>query len=213
MKAIINLLEDITVDEVQNVLDRLYKWLDAKKITETEYAEVLNFIQDKFPDFIREHLGQRMDNRRLGGFALYLYRQKDTVHKWADKYLQRHFPNSVLEDNGIDNSGRVIVEFKCPIQDVKAADYKVSGQLLEVKDGSQAFHKATYKVNDLKSYISSNTTIITIHKEFYTLIDPNQQQMMLDQLEHKNYREVGYKLGVQILDNWDKFGIVKWNIE
>lgn len=212
-ESIINALEIMTVDKVQPILDKLYQWLDTKMLTETEYAEILNFIQDKFSDYIDKHLGQRMDERKLGGFALYLYRQKDTAHKWAKKHLQKHFPNSVLEDNGIDNSGRVIVEFDCPKSEVKAADYKVGDQLLEVKDGQLAFNKGTYKVADLQAYIASNTMIVTIHKEFYTLITPEQQQMMLDKLEHKKYREVGYKLGVQIVDNWTDFGIIKWNME
>jgi len=216
MDSLIKLSHIVSEEQIQRLADTMFDLLSIGRISREEYKIVFNLVESRHQTYVNRHMRGRVDyqnTRSLGEYALQIYNstlsQQKEMEDWVQTYASKHFVGSpfCLFNNGIDNSGKLIIDLSgYSYQEFKRPDYKLMGQeseyLIEYKD-CPTDKKATYKVDDLTAYIAQNAWVLTVHKfcretRFYTLLSPAQQQNMLDKLSHGNYKEVGYKPGVQM---------------
>jgi len=182
------------------------------------YERLLNQIQDLYSSRIREHFGQRMDNRTLGEFGLKIYsghlRERRIANYWLPRYLNKHFGQVTGECVGIDDSGCLLLETVTK-EVMKRPDYILTpgNTYMEIKSNPCDW-KYTPKVADVRYYINVNAYTLAMSSNgpfvedgsnavCYFLISPEQSKRMLELssvLRGRN--ETGGKPAIQFY--WNK---------
>lgn len=200
------------------------KFLRAE-LTEKAYAAAESFFLENNPNKKDiADLKQRLDSRSIPEFARQVlsHSQKESFLVMLFKAEMECLGHAIeIEDYGINNGGRFIGRTD---KSVQKSDYLISvdggpKKPYEVKNSPSA-RKCTFKVNNLKSYLSQNASIILFYgtgrlEDDCSKIDrKNTKWAVLScsaiksllEREQKIYWEVGNKLGVQILkDEFDKY--------
>lgn len=191
--------------EMQTLLNGWHKQQKEKTITRREYADFLECLEYEHPASVKYYFGKRMDNRTLREWGLTLIDneslEKGHADWWFPKYAKRHFPEYVnYECVGVSQEGVVVVDGG----KTDSSDYKIlpTNELIEIKDCPTLF-KATYKVQNIKSYIKHKSYVLTLHmnmrKEcvFYTLLSPEQMEKMVQFCIPTTRYEMGNKPSFQ----------------
>lgn len=205
----------------QSHFDGCHYWLKSGEWTREKYVEQINYLWCGIHPEDRKSLQRRKDRRTLGEFALQVYdssmREKFLITEWL-KILGRE--DVRIEDYGIANDGRIIMD---PDGEQGKPDYRIISDKgvfkFEVKFCPTAA-KLTFKSGDLHSYIDHDATVLIImanmamigpngfaHVEKplevpagtkWTLLFKETCKKMLLELPVVQYREIGYKRGVQL---------------
>ncbi len=191
--------------EMQALLNEWHKQQKEHTITREEYADLLECMERDHPKLVKKYFGVRMDNRTLREWGLTLIDneslEKSHADWWFPEYAKRHFPDYVsYECVGVSQEGVIMVDGS----KTDSSDYKIlpTNELIEIKDCPTLF-KATYKVQNIKSYIKHNSHVLTLHKNisqecvFYTLLSPEQMEKIVDFCIPTRRYEMGNKLCYQ----------------
>jgi hypothetical protein len=227
----------------------IYTCLTTGKITRQEFCEAYDSLFSLVDSKDKKNLENRLDKtknqqgRTLGKFALQIYdatfREKLLINSWVTMLLEDgHFEEVYIQDNGVDNSGVVLLNVNNSKPDYIL--YTKGGTV--IPDGSHkvelkfapGFNKLTYKVDNLESYQRYDSYVLTIinvgkmggsgeptHDGSinlnyslmgWTLFTPEIIRRLLDELPHQHYFELGNKKAVQILQkDFEKyFTVYDW---
>lgn len=191
--------------EMQSFFNEWHHKQKENLISRQEYGDLLESMEGLYPKLVKKYFGVRMDNRTLREWGLTLIDneslEKDHADWWFPQYAKLHFPEYVsYECVGVSQEGVIVVD--CRKTD--SSDYKIlpTNELIEIKD-CPTLSKATYKVQNIKSYIKHNSYVLTLHmnirKEcvFYTLLSPEQMEKMVQFCIPIQRYEMGNKLCFQ----------------
>lgn len=203
----------------------LYKQLESNQITEEQYVEAFNKLGKKC-----ESANYRRDKRSLGDYALHIYKshkkERELVDQWRQKLLDSGtYDAIIIEDGGMDNTGCMTFDSKKINND---ADFYFTGKNgngpipnnirvpLEVKI-DPVIKKATYKTNNLRSYIEQDAYVLTIFfkndvAKFWTIFDKEIMENLLANFPETNRPEMGWKPCIQIKQEEyeEYFNIYEW---
>ena len=161
-------------------------------------------------------LAYRRDHRTTAEFGKAIkagtQREGRLIREWRERMLEQgSFSRVDIADNGMDNSGSLILDDDL-VND--RADFVLSvegGSLLHDGDHtvelkySPCLWKATYKVGNLKAYIAQGAKLLTVwglgqeDPVRWSIIGPDKMEMMLQFVEpSKNHPGMGGKLAVLI---------------
>ncbi len=214
----------------------IYLCFTEGKISRQEFCDAYDALFSLVDSKDRKNLENRLDTtknqkgRSLGKFALQIYdstlREKRLIDSWVSMLLENeYFEEIYIQDNGVDNSGLVLLNVKNSKPDYIL--YTKGGELLP--DGSHTievkfapgFNKLTYKVDNLESYLKYDSYVLTIINSGkmggsgdpqhsgkidldyslmgWVLFTPETVRKILQSLPHQHYFELGNKKAVQIL--------------
>ena len=178
------------------------------------YREVLDKIQELYPEETKKHFRYRMDNRSLGEFGMDIYKghllERRIAERWMDIYASEHFGEVTSECVGIDDRGCLLLETGQSKDEMKRPDYLLQPNniLIEIKSNVCDW-KFTPKVADLKHYLKNNAHVLAVcssggplsedgsNWSCYFVISPEQIKKMLDEGTVVKRREVGSKPAIQ----------------
>lgn len=207
--------------QMQGVCDRAFRSFGAGRLTPDEFRTLGDQLFHVMPEGdVKRRLRTRMNrnlngtDRTLGDFALEIYQghrgECEAVGAWRRAMLHTgRFTQLDLADNGTDNSGRLVLDWKMVSQ---KADFKLTARggslipdgthLLEVKVNNRGAHKATYKLHNLREYHAQGCYVLTVWHDFgamsWGLFGPPEIDRMLADLPLAAYREIGGNVGVQL---------------
>jgi hypothetical protein len=135
--------------------------------------------------------------------------EKDIIEAYAEHLRLTYNREFIVEDNGIDNSGKVL-DFK----DVDTrADYKINGVLVEVKYNKHMMDEFRFKKSQLDSYIKQGAYVLWVNgweteNPVWTLMDTESLKDIKRTRRAFQYKYWGYKLCYNIREysyEWRKF--------
>lgn len=121
--------------------------------------------------------------------------EKDIIEKYANHLRLKYNMEVVVEDNGVDNSGKVIDESKVSSK----ADYLVNGSLIEVKFINNKANEFRFKKDQLKSYIKQDAIVLFVNgyktdNPTFTLMRPDKLEKIARSNTAKPFAPWGHKL-------------------
>jgi hypothetical protein len=209
---------------IQDKCDILFSMLEKNKISRRKYVDEINLLYCEIPAPRLSSINRRRDRRSLGEFALQVYdntkREKFLVAEWCNQWPDRLY---VIEDHGISNDGRLIID--------TSANKTVSDYVL--KNGAEVVRlelkfcpcqwKLTYKKADLLAYLKENASVLTIMGNTgmigpngdpdsdkpltlpdgmkWILMESEDIMLIMDEVPVRPHREVGGKPGYQLFKN------------
>jgi len=151
--------------------------------------DILNFLENKL--IVNESLNHRMDDRTISEFAEDIKKftkNEQIAAEFIKKQLLskgRKFVN--VENYGVDNSGGLVLDKVKAYPDFKFTTDK-GETLIEIKCHTNRFKFMTFKVCDIKRYISLNSVVCVVLEDGFYAFGKNSMDFMLKNFEHKIYK-------------------------
>ena len=208
---------------MQDYFDTLFGQLKSGHIDRQTYVQKIDEARCLINKISLPQLDRRCDSRTLGEFALQIFDNTEREAFLMREWLKATGREDVqIVDHGVSNDGRLLIE---PGPGQGRPDYELVSDKgrwkLEVKF-CPTYRKLTFKVVDLRGYIRQNADMLLIMGDTrmigangnkhrggllklppclkWCVIIPRQMQAMLDEFPVDNYREMGGKPSVQIID-------------
>jgi hypothetical protein len=202
----------------QNLINPIY---GPYQITRQKYVEEINKSRYAIDPTLLPGLQSRIDRdkrsgRTLGLFALFIHDNTVRERFLLDAWLAMTGREGKVEDFGIANDGRLILNTGGGLG---RPDFLLDGVKFDVKFNPVSF-KHTFKVCDLKSYARDDVQVLLIMGESRMIgpngnpdsqeplvVPPNLKwslfgrgtiRTMLSKLPTLHYREVGFKPAIQL---------------
>jgi hypothetical protein len=121
--------------------------------------------------------------------------EREIIEKYANHLRKKYNIEVTIEDNGTDNSGKVVEESQVNTK----ADYILNGTLIEVKFINNQATEFRFKKDQIKSYIKQGATILLVNgwktdNPTFTIIKPDKLQEITRTNMAKPFKTWGYKL-------------------
>jgi hypothetical protein len=147
--------------------------------------------------------------------------EKDIIEAYATHLRITTGKEIVVEDNGVDNTGKVLEFSKVDTR----ADYRVNGILVEVKFNNNMMEDFRFKKSQLDSYIKQGAYVLWVNgwrteQPEFTLLSPEKMKELKQTRRAFPYAYWGYKMCYELRRHsfkWQKFQgkkkefVISWN--
>lgn len=148
----------------------------------------------------------RMDGRTVEEFKRDIQigatKERDIIIRYAQRQFIKYAQTVVVEDNGCDNTGKLLPKSKVNSK----ADFLVDGKPTEIKFNNKMLDIFRIKAGQLRSYIKQGARILWVNgyetgSPLFTFISLEQLEQIRDSREEKPFFPWGDKLCFEINSN------------